>query len=56
MEAYLIRMGDEVVRLLTTFVLELTRPSWKRMAHSISANPLPGKQANVPTTGRRRIH
>jgi hypothetical protein len=35
------RMEDEVVRLNTTFVLELTRPSWKRMAHSISANPLP---------------
>jgi hypothetical protein len=43
------RMEDEVVRLITTFVLELTRPSWKRMAHSISANPLPGKQeANIP--------
>jgi hypothetical protein len=48
MEAYLMRMDDEVVRLLTTFVLELKRPSWKRMAHSISANPLPGKQeANI---------
>jgi hypothetical protein len=41
-------MEGEVVRLIATFVLELTRPSWKRMAHSISANPLPVKQeANI---------
>jgi hypothetical protein len=49
-------MEGEVVRLIATFVLEFTRPSWKRMAHSISANPLPEKQeANIPPQKKKEF-